>query len=115
MKNNKENQEKKSNVGQIFKLSDLVNYQNNSIVSQTIIEKKTGTITVFAFDKNQSLSEHNAPFDALVNVIDGEAEIIISKKPFRLKAGEIIIMPANQPHAVKAVEKFKMVLTMIKS
>ena len=86
-----------------------------SVVSRTIIDKKTGTITVFAFDEGQGLSEHTAPFDALVYLIDGEAEILISGKAKQLKEGQIIIMPANQPHSVKAVKKFKMVLTMIRS
>jgi quercetin dioxygenase-like cupin family protein len=94
---------------------DLVKYQKDSIVSKTVIEKKTGTVSLFAFDKNQGLSEHTAPFDALVHLIDGEAEIIISGKTVYLKNGEMTIMPANQPHALKAVQRFKMILTMIKS
>jgi len=84
-------------------------------VSRTIIDKKTGTVTLFAFDEGQGLSEHTAPFDALVYLLDGEAEIVISGKSLRLKEGEIVIMPANQPHALKAVKKFKMILTMIRS
>ena len=94
---------------------DLVKYQKDSIVSKTVIEKKTGTVSLFAFDKNQGLSEHTAPFDALVHLIDGEAEIIISGKTVNLKNGEMIIMPANQQHALIAVQRFKMILTMIKS
>ena len=82
---------------------------------ETIIDKNTGTVTLFAFDEGQGLSEHTAPFDALVCLLDGEAEIIISGKVLRLKEGEIIIMPANQPHALKAVKSFKMILTMIRS
>ncbi|MGB9789117.1 cupin domain-containing protein [Thermotoga caldifontis] len=97
------------------KLSDLVQYQDGAIVSKTILDKKTGNVTVFAFDKDQKLSEHTAPFDALVYVLDGECEIRISNKPYRLRAGEFVVMPANEPHAVNAVEKFKMVLVMIKS
>ena len=100
---------------EVQKLSEMVNYQDGTIVSKTLINKDKGTVTLFAFDKDQSLSEHTAPFDAMVNILDGEAEIIISGKTFNLKAGEIIIMPANEPHAVKAVKKFKMILIMIKS
>ena len=100
---------------EVQKLSEMVNYQDGTIVSKTLINKDKGTVTLFAFDKDQSLSEHTAPFDAMVNILDGEAEIIISGKTFNLKAGEIIIMPANEPHAVKAAKKFKMILIMIKS
>jgi len=100
---------------QAAKLIDLVGYQDGSVVSREIISKKTGTVTLFAFDKGQGLSEHTAPFDALVYLLDGEAEIVISGKPIRLKQGEITIMPANQPHALNAIEKFKMILTMIRS
>ncbi|MBT7698186.1 MAG: cupin domain-containing protein [Desulfobacterales bacterium] len=96
-------------------LVDMVNYQNGSVVSQTIIDKKTGTVTLFAFDQGQGLSEHKAPFDALVQVMDGEVEITISGKPYNLKQGEFIIMPANEPHALKGVKSFKMLLTMIRS
>ncbi len=96
-------------------LVDMVNYQQATTVSKTIIEKKTGTVTLFAFDQGQSLSEHTAPFDALVQILDGEAEITISGKPFHLKPGEMIIMPANDPHALTAVKRFKMLLTMIRS
>jgi quercetin dioxygenase-like cupin family protein len=96
-------------------LVDMVNYQKDAVVSKTIIDKNTGTVTLFAFVMGQGLSEHTAPFDALVQVIDGEVEIRISGKPFHLKQGEIIIMPANEPHALKAVSNFKMLLTMIRS
>lgn len=99
---------------QVKNLSDLVKYQENAVVSSEIIKKDIGTVTVFAFDKGQGLSEHIAPFDALVNIIDGQAEITISGKPFIVKEGEMIIMPANKPHSLKAVEKFKMLLVMIK-
>lgn len=98
-----------------IKLADLVDYQEGSIVSRTIIDKKTGTITLFAFDKEQGLSEHKAPFDALIYLLEGEAEITIAGKPYHLKEGEMIIMPGNEPHAVKATQKFKMILTMIRS
>ncbi len=97
------------------RLADLVNYQEQSVVSKTLIEKKTGTVTLFAFGDGQGLSEHTAPFDAMVCVLDGEVEIKISGKPYSLKQGEMIIMPANEPHALKAVKKFKMMLTMIRS
>jgi quercetin dioxygenase-like cupin family protein len=96
-------------------LMDMVEYQKDAIVSKTIIEKKTGTVTLFSFDQGQGLSEHTAPFDALVQVLDGAVEIKISGKPFNLKKGEMIIMPANEPHALKAVGQFKMLLTMIRS
>ncbi|MCJ7657475.1 MAG: cupin domain-containing protein [Candidatus Atribacteria bacterium] len=99
---------------QVKNLSDLVKYQENAVVSSEIIKKDAGTVTVFAFDKGQGLSEHTAPFDALVNIIDGRAEVTISGKLFTVKEGEMIIMPANKPHSLKAVEKFKMLLVMIK-
>jgi len=104
------NSEPKVNV-----LSDLVTYQDDSVVSKTVIKKETGTITVFAFDQGQGLSEHTAPFDAMVCVLDGEVEIKISGKPYAVKAGEMIILPVNEPHSLKAVTRFKMMLTMIKS
>lgn len=100
---------------QVMELKELVDYQEGTIVSRTIIDKKTGTVTVFAFADGQDLSEHTAPFDALVYVLDGEVQILISGKSFTLKAGETIIMPAGEPHAVKGVGKFKMMLTMIRS
>jgi quercetin dioxygenase-like cupin family protein len=93
----------------------MVNYQKEAVVSKTIIDKSTGTVTLFAFATGQGLSEHTAPFDALVQVLDGEVEIRISGNPFHLKQGEIIIMPANEPHALNAVNNFKMLLTMIRS
>lgn len=101
--------------GQKTRLMDLIEYQEGSVVSREIIRKNTGTVTLFAFGEGQGLSEHTAPFDALVYLLDGEAEIFISGKPFHLKPGEIIIMPASQPHALKAVKKFKMLLIMIRS
>jgi quercetin dioxygenase-like cupin family protein len=96
-------------------LADLVNYQEDSIVSRTLIDKKAGTVTVFAFDEGQGLSEHTAPYDAIVYIIDGEAEIVISGKIITAKEGEMVIMPAHQPHALKAVKKYKMLLIMIRS
>jgi quercetin dioxygenase-like cupin family protein len=92
----------------------LVDYSANGIVSKRVLEKKTGNITLFAFDEGQKLSEHTAPFDAIVQVIEGQGEIIINGKSFLLDAGKSIIMPANNPHAVNAVSKFKMLLIMIK-
>ena len=105
----------KSSEVEVAGLAVLVDYQNGSIVSRTLIDKKTGTVTLFAFDKEQGLSEHTAPFDAMVYIIDGQAEVLISGKPYALKAGEMIIMPANEPHALKASEKLKMLLIMIRS
>jgi quercetin dioxygenase-like cupin family protein len=101
--------------GQVRRFVDVADYQQGAIVSRTIIDKKTGTVTFFAFDQGQGLSEHTAPFDALVHLLDGEAEIILSGKTHRLGAGEMIIMPANEPHALKAQKRFKMILTMIRS
>jgi quercetin dioxygenase-like cupin family protein len=93
---------------------ELVAYQKGAVVSREIVKKKTGTVTVFAFDKEQGLSEHTAPFDALVQVLDGVAEITIGGTPHRLSKDELILMPANVPHALKAVERFKMLLVMIR-
>jgi quercetin dioxygenase-like cupin family protein len=97
------------------KLEDLISYQEGSVVSRTIIDKKCGTVTLFAFDIGQGLSEHTAPYDAMVQVLDGEVEITISGKPITLTKAEMTIMPANQPHALAAKTRFKMLLTMIKS
>ena len=102
-------------VAGVNRLVDLVAYQGGSVVSRTIIDKKAGTVTLFSFDEGQGLSEHTAPFDALVYLLDGEAKISISGKPFHLRDGDMVIMPANQPHALKAVKRFKMLLTMIRS
>lgn len=96
-------------------LAGMVDYQERSVVSKTAIKKDTGTVTLFAFDKGQGLSEHTAPFDALVYVFDGEAEVTISGTPVIVKRGEMITMPADKPHALKAVSRFKMMLIMIKS
>lgn len=102
-------------IGEKAKLARLVDYQEGSIVSKTLIDKKTGTVTLFAFDKGQGLSEHTAPFDAMVLILEGEAQITIEGKPYSLSAGEMIIMPANKAHSVKAQDRFKMLLVMIKS
>lgn len=100
---------------QILKLSDLVSYQEGSVVSRQITKAEAGNVTLFAFDAGQELSEHSAPFDALVHILDGEAEVRISGQPYLVSAGEIIVMPGNEPHALKAVRRFKMLLTMIRS
>ncbi len=100
---------------EVLYLKELVDYQEGAVVSRTVIDRKTGTVTLFAFDKGQGLSEHTAPFDAMVYLLDGAAEITISGKSYALEAGEMIIMPADEPHALKAVDKFKMLLIMIRS
>jgi quercetin dioxygenase-like cupin family protein len=100
---------------EVIKMAGALDYQKDSIVSSEIINKKTGTVTIFAFDKKQGLSEHVAPFDALVYILDGQAQISISGKAHFLVKGEMIILPANKPHALKAVKRFKMLLVMIRS
>jgi len=102
-------------IAQILSIADLIGYQEGAIVSRVLLKAEAGNVTLFAFDAGQELSEHTTPFDALVHVLDGEAEIRISGQPFQLKAGEAIIMPAAQPHAVKATKQFKMLLTMIRA
>jgi quercetin dioxygenase-like cupin family protein len=97
------------------KLSDLVDYQPGAVVSREVLRKQTGTVTLFAFDDGQGLSEHTTPFDALVNILQGEMEITIAGKPLTVTAGEIVIMPATQPHALRAIKKSKMLLVMIRS
>ncbi len=96
-------------------LAKDVEYSKGSVVSKTLVDKKAGTITLFSFDAGQGLSEHSAPYDAFIQVLDGEAEITIGGKPHLVKANEAILMPADVPHAVRAVKKFKMLLTMIRS
>jgi len=100
---------------EILALVDMVSYQDAAVVSRQITKAEAGNVTLFAFDKDQGLSEHTAPFDALVHILEGEAQVTLSGKPFDLKAGEAIIMPANEPHALKAVQRFKMLLTMIRA
>ena len=102
-------------IAKPFSINNLIEYQENSVVSREIIKKETGTVTIFAFDKGEGLSEHTAPFDAMVQIIDGTAEIVISGNKNIVVTGEMIIMPGNVPHALNAVDKFKMVLTMIRS
>jgi len=99
----------------VFSFNESVEYSEGGIVSKTVLKKQTGNISLFSFDKGEALSEHTAPFDAMIQVVDGRGEIIIDGKSYFLETGHVIIMPANIPHAVKAVERFKMVLTMIKS
>ena len=107
--------EKGGLVGKVLNLGDLVDYQDGSVVSRMVIKKDTGNVTLFSFDQGQGLSEHTAPFDAMVYILDGEAEVVISGKPNHLKAGEMIIMPADEPHSLKATKRFKMLLIMIRS
>jgi quercetin dioxygenase-like cupin family protein len=102
-------------LGKAKSLSDMVEYVGSSIVSKTIVDKPVGTITIFAFDKGQKLSEHQAPYDAVVQVVDGRARLTIGAETVDVASGQIIIMPANVPHSVSAEGKFKMVLTMIRS
>jgi len=102
-------------IAEVIRLTDLVNYQDGAVVSRTLITRATGTITLFAFDEGQGLSEHTAPFDAVAHVLEGQAEIVVSGKPLRTTAGEAVLMPANQPHSLKALSRFKMLLTMIRS
>ncbi len=107
--------EKESVIGRSFCVTKLADYRKGAIVSRTLIDKKVGTVTFFAFDQGEGLSEHTAPFDAMVQILDGEAEISISGRPVRVKAGEVIIMPAKKPHSLRAVKKFKMMLVMIRA
>ncbi len=102
-------------IGQALSLDELVAYQTDSVVSKTLIDKKIGTITLFSFDAGQGLSEHTAPYDAFIQVVDGEAEVTIEDDIHTVKAGQMIIMPAHKPHAVKAVKPFKMLLVMIRA
>ena len=115
MDHNKEKTGMEKIVAQAIRLIDMADYQEGSVVSRTVIDKKTDTVTFFAFDEGQGLSEHTTPFDALVYLLEGEAEIVVFGKPLRLKEGEMVVIPANQPHALRAVKKFKMILTMIRS
>ncbi len=98
-----------------MQLNKMIDYQKGAVVSRTIVKKSSGTVTLFSFDKGQGLSEHTAPFEALVYIVDGEAEIKIAGKVQRFVKGDLVVLPANRPHALKAVKKFKMMLVMIKS
>jgi len=102
-------------IGNTLTLNELVGYQNGAVVSKTLIDKKIGTVTLFSFDAGQGLSEHTAPYDAMVQVVDGEAEVTIDGNIHVVGAGQMIIMPANHPHALKAVKPFKMLLVMIRA
>jgi quercetin dioxygenase-like cupin family protein len=102
-------------IAEVVGLIHLVNYQEGAVVSRTLVKRTTGTVTLFAFDEGQGLSEHTAPFDALAHLLEGEAEIVVSGKPLPTKAGEAVLMPANQPHSLRALTRFKMLLTMIRS
>jgi len=102
-------------IAEVVRFLDLVNYQEGAVVSRTLVNRTTGTVTLFAFDDGQGLSEHTAPFDALAYLLEGDAEITVSGKPLRTTAGEAVLMPAHQPHSLKALSRFKMVLTMIRS
>ena len=115
MTNKLQDMNDKINTSEIFDFSQKVDYSSDGIVSKRIIQKPTGNITLFAFDKGQELSEHSAPFDALVQVMEGNAQILINRQPFDLEKGQSIIMPANIPHGLKALENFKFMLVMIKS
>ncbi len=102
-------------TSEVNSLTKMIQYQEKAIVSKSLIDRKSGTVTLFAFDKGQGLSEHTAPYDALVQIVDGEAEVTLSGKSHHLKTGEIIVMPAREPHALKALARFKMLLTMLKT
>jgi quercetin dioxygenase-like cupin family protein len=102
-------------LGQALDLKGLISYQDGSVVSKTLVDRGIGTITLFSFDAGQGLSEHTAPFDAFVQIVDGEAEVTISGEKHTVKAGEIIIMPADKPHALRAAERFTMLLVMIRA
>jgi quercetin dioxygenase-like cupin family protein len=102
-------------TGEVLAMTSLVAYQEGSVVSRTMIDKQTGTITAFAFGAGQGLSEHTVPYDAFVQILDGEAEITIAGEPQQLTAGQMVIMPANRPHSMKAIKPFKMLLVMIRS
>jgi quercetin dioxygenase-like cupin family protein len=102
-------------MAEVERLVEMIDYQEGSVVSRTLVKKKTGTVTLFAFDKGEGLSEHTAPFDALVFVLDGEAEVTVSGVASRVREGEMILLPTGEPHSLAAVERFKMMLTMIRS
>jgi quercetin dioxygenase-like cupin family protein len=115
MPQNKSSAKVKFEPAQATLVATLVDYQIGSIVSREILKGTTGKVTLFAFDEGEGLSEHTSPFNALVQIVEGEAEITISSQPHHVKAGELILMPAQQPHALKALKRFKMILTMIRS
>ncbi len=100
--------------GKIFKIGELIEYQEGSIVSKTLVDRETGTLTLFAFDEGQTVSEHTAPYEALLQILEGKAKVTISGKDLELKSGESTVIPSSEPHSLKAEEKFKMFLTMVK-
>lgn len=100
---------------EVLNLTKILQVQTGAVVSRTLINQKTGTVTLFAFDKNEGLSEHTAPYDASVYILEGSMEITISSNPYELNSGDLIIMPANQPHALRAISPAKMLLVMIRS
>jgi len=102
------------NAPEVQNLSAMIGYQEGSVVSRTLIKKKSGTLTLFAFDEGEGLSEHTSPYEALVQIVDGEANVTISGKEYHLKSGEVIFLPAGEPHGLKAPKQFKMLLTMIR-
>lgn len=104
----------KLELSRTYRLEDLVDYSDGSVISRTIAKTKTATVTLFSFDAGQALSEHSAPFDAIVQILDGEVELVIGGKSIISKKGDLVIMPANIPHAVNAVTRFKMLLTMLR-
>jgi quercetin dioxygenase-like cupin family protein len=106
---------KKKVLFQSVRLAEMIDYQEGAVVSRTLIDKSAGTVTLFAFDAGQSLSEHTAPYDALILLLEGKAEVFVAGKPFRLEKGEAILLPENKPHALRAIEQFKMVLIMVHS
>ena len=115
MQDEKSSKETKFVPAQVSKVASLVEYQPSAIVSREILKKPTGKVILFAFDAEEGLSEHTSPFDALVQVLEGEVEITVAGKPHHLTQGELILMPAGQPHALKAIQRFKMILTMLRS
>jgi len=115
MPNDSESKSRGLAGAQVARATELVQYQDGAVVSRAIVKKPTGNVTLFAFDEGQGLSEHTAPFDALVQVVEGEAEIVIAGEAHRVRSGEMILMPAGRPHALRAPERFKMILTMIRS
>jgi len=115
MNSQQEGTKREMAIAEVVRLIDLVNYQEGAVVSRTIVNRSAGTVTLFAFDEGQGLSEHTAPFDALAHILEGEAEIVVSGQPLPTKTGGAVLMPANQPHSLKAVTRFKMLLTMIRS
>jgi quercetin dioxygenase-like cupin family protein len=110
-----QSQSKGLSGAKVAKAAELVTYQDGAVVSREIVRKPTSNVTIFAFDEGQGLSEHTAPFDALVQIVEGDAEIMISGRSHKLQDGEMILMPAGQPHALKVLKRFKMILTMIRS